>query len=292
MRCHLRTLRPRAAASRRRCRSAGASTVQRPDLHAPPQHDPERHQRHRHDHQLLEPDARRAGQKDRQREPDHVEGEVQDDAGQESEVDVEEAESDRRDDELDGPRKRRLVRIRRVPGAKNDRLHDEADDEEEPALAESVADERGAGQRHGAEQRFFPEARLHRVGDRRQPRRVGREDVGMQQRLRRRPPSERPASSSDRARRRRRRRRRRAGTRRPFVPASAVELPGTFRPDAPELRMRAERAARQRFGGHERQREEHGKADRSCAASAAICWRGTSRAAAPCRRSSTAAGTR
>ena len=78
------------------------------------------------DHRLLEPDAGRVGEEDRQREPDDVEREVQDDAGQQAEVEVEQAEADRRDDQLDRPRVRRLRRIRRVAGAEDDRLDDEA----------------------------------------------------------------------------------------------------------------------------------------------------------------------
>ena len=86
----------------------------------------------------------RVGDEDRQREPDDVEREVQDDAGEQAEVEVEQAEADRREDQLDRPRERRLVRIRRVARAEDDRLHDEGDHEEQPPLAEAIADERGA----------------------------------------------------------------------------------------------------------------------------------------------------
>ena len=136
-----------------------------------------------------------------------------------------------------------------------------ADDDEQPALAEAIADERGAGDRHRAEQRFFPEAGLERVGDRREPRRVGREHVGMEQRFGRRPPAEAPSSreiehdvvGEEDARR--------ADTRDTCVRGSPSNCPGSFAPHAPELRMRSEGAARQRLGRHERQREEHGEAD-------------------------------
>ena len=79
------------------------------------------------------------------------------------------------------------------PAPKIDRLDDEGDHEEQPALAEAIADERRAGERHGTEQALLPEAGLERVGDRRQPRHVGGEDVGVEQRLGRRPPAEIPA---------------------------------------------------------------------------------------------------
>ena len=76
-------------------------------------------------------------EEDRQREPDDVEREVQDDAGQQAEVEVEQAEPDRRDDQLDRPRERRLRRIRRVAGAEDDRLDDEGDDDEQAAACRS-----------------------------------------------------------------------------------------------------------------------------------------------------------
>ena len=44
-----------------------------------------------------------------------------------------------------------------MPRAEDDRLDDEAEDDEELALAEALADQRRAGDRHGAEERFFPE---------------------------------------------------------------------------------------------------------------------------------------
>ena len=97
----------RAASTRRSARSA-TSSVHRPACIAAPQHDPQRHQRQHDDHQLLEPDAGRLGEEDRQREPDDVEREVQDDPGQQPEVEVEQAEPDRRNDQLDRPRVRRL----------------------------------------------------------------------------------------------------------------------------------------------------------------------------------------
>ena len=52
------------------------------------------------------------------REQHDVEREVQDDARQQAVVEVEQAEADRRDDQLDRPRVGRLVRIRRMPAPK------------------------------------------------------------------------------------------------------------------------------------------------------------------------------
>ena len=58
-----------------------------------------------------------SGEEHRQREPDDVEREVQDDAGQQAEVEVEQPEADRREDQLDRPREGRLrsdtARVRR-----------------------------------------------------------------------------------------------------------------------------------------------------------------------------------
>ena len=50
-------------------RSAGSRSVHAPDLPSPEEHDPQRHERQHDDHQLLEPDAGRVGEEDRQREP-------------------------------------------------------------------------------------------------------------------------------------------------------------------------------------------------------------------------------
>ena len=69
-------------------------------------------------------------EEDRQREPDDVEGKVQDDAGEQAEVEVEQPEADRRDDQLDGPGEGGLRWIRRVPCAKDDGLDDEGDSDE------------------------------------------------------------------------------------------------------------------------------------------------------------------
>ena len=67
---------PRLVAVARRQRGPRAG------LQSPPQDDPQRDERHHDDHQLLDPDARRLGQENRQREPDDVECEVQHDPGQ------------------------------------------------------------------------------------------------------------------------------------------------------------------------------------------------------------------
>ena len=109
---------------------------------------------------MLEPDARRDSDEHREGEPDDVEGEVEDDAREQSEIEVEEAEANRRDDELDRPGERRLIRIGRVARTEHGRLHDERDHEEEPSLAEPIADEGGARERYGPEQTLLPEARL------------------------------------------------------------------------------------------------------------------------------------
>ena len=143
-----------------------------------------------------------------------------------------------------------------------------ADDQEQAPLPEAIADERGAGERHRAEQRFLPEAGLERVGDRREPGRVGREHVGVEQRLGRRPPAEvlrrdeiehhvvgeedrdeqEPADGApedlDRGARDGR--------------GSSRRTP---RPGAPQLRVMPKARRRQRLGRHERQREERREAD-------------------------------
>ena len=131
-----------------------------PSACTPRQHHPQRHQRQRHDHELLEPDARRDSDEHREGEPDDVEGEVEDDAREQPEIEVEEAEANRRDDELDRPGERRLIRIGRVARTEHGRLHDERDQEEEPPLAEPIADEGRARERYGPEQTRLPEARL------------------------------------------------------------------------------------------------------------------------------------
>ena len=46
----------------------------------------------------------------------NVEGEVQDDAGEQPAVDVEQSEPDRGDHQFQGPREGRLIRVRRVAG--------------------------------------------------------------------------------------------------------------------------------------------------------------------------------
>ena len=185
-----RTLRRRR---RRPCRVALAIRELRPasGLNAADEHDPERDERHQDDHCLLHPDAGGVGEEDRQREPDDVEREVEDDPGEQAEVQVEKPEADRRQDQLDGTRERGLRGIRRVPRAENHGLDDEGRDDEQPPMPEAIADERGAGDRHGAEQAFLPEARLQRVRDGRQPWHVRREHVRVQQGFRRRPPAER-----------------------------------------------------------------------------------------------------
>ena len=180
--------------------------------------------------------------------------------GSRPEVEVEQPEPDRREDELDRPRIRRLRRIRRVAGAEDDGLDDEGDHDEQPALAEPIADERGAGERHGAEQALFPEAGLERVGDRRQPRHVGREHVRMEQRFGRRPPAEdacRDEVEHDVVGEEQRHEQIAGGR----LTEDGGRAARPLRPDAPELRMMAERAARQRFGRHERQRHERREAD-------------------------------
>ena len=165
-------------------RSSGASVRPAPHLERRPEHDPQRHQRQRHDHELLEPDARRLRDEDRQREPDDVEGEVQDDAGQQAEVEVQQPEANRRDDQLDRPRVRRLVRDtararRRRPTActtKPITMNRRRWPNRSPmSAAPAIGTARNSA--------LFPEARLERVRDRRQPRRVGRQHVGMEQRL-------------------------------------------------------------------------------------------------------------
>ena len=109
--------------------------------------------------------------------------------------------------------------------------------EEQPALAEPIADERGAGERHGAEQALLPEARLERVGDRGEPRRVRRQDVRVEQRFGGRPPAEdarREQIEQDVVG---------EEERDEQVPAGGPaedrrwSCPGPRRPDAPELRV-------------------------------------------------------
>ena len=67
--------------------------------------------------------------------------------------------------------------------AKDERLHDEGDHQEEAAFPEAIADERRTGDRHGTEQALLPESSLQRVGDGRQPRNVGGENIRVEQRL-------------------------------------------------------------------------------------------------------------
>ena len=90
--------RPRRIEQRRRQR--GPST----DLDAPPEHDPERHEGHDDDHHLLDPDAGCIGEEDRQREPDDIEREVQHDARDQSAIEVEQTEANRRQDQFDRSR--------------------------------------------------------------------------------------------------------------------------------------------------------------------------------------------
>ena len=65
------------------------------------------------------------GEQNGDREQHDVERVVQDDAWQQAEGEVEQAEPDRRDDQLDRPGVRRLRRVGRVAGAEDDRLDDE-----------------------------------------------------------------------------------------------------------------------------------------------------------------------
>ena len=88
-------------------------------LHPPPQDDPERHHRDEDDHGPLYPDALGRRREERQGEPDGIEEKVEDDAGQQTEVEVQRTEADRRQDQLHGQRERWLCRIRRVPGSKD-----------------------------------------------------------------------------------------------------------------------------------------------------------------------------
>ena len=227
----------------------------RAGLPSSPQDDPQRHEGHADDHRFLEPDARRIRQEDWQCEPDDVEREVQDDAGEQTQIDVEQSEPDRRNDELDRARKRWLRRIRRVSRAEDDRLDDEGDREKQPALSEAVADERGAGERNRAEQALFPEAGLERVGDCREPWHIGRQHVWMEQRFGRCPPAEDARGDeveSDVVREEHRDEQIAGGG----LTQNGGRASRSLRPHAPELRVMAERAARQRFGRHERQRHE------------------------------------
>ena len=249
-----RRWRPRGVAIRRRERRPRAR------LPASPQDDPERYERHDDDHRFLEPDAGGVRQEDGQREPDDVEREVQDDAGEQTEVKVEEAESDRRDDELDGTRKRGLCRIRRVSRAEDDGLYREGDDDEQLAFAESVADERCAGDWNRAEQALFPEPRLERVGNRRQPRHVRREDIGVEQCLRWRPPAEhtrRDDVESDVVGEEHRHEQEAGGG----AGQDGRRTTRALRPHVPELRVRSERTPCERLRRHERQRHERREAD-------------------------------
>ena len=240
-------------------------------LGAPDEHDPQRDEHEQRDHGLLHPDARRVREQDGNGEQHDVERVVQDDAWQQAVVKVEQAEADRGEDQLHRPCVRRLGRILRMPAAEYQGLHDEPDNQEEPPLAEAVADEGRPGERHRAEQRFLPEAGLEGVGDRREPGRVGGEHVRLQHRLGGRPPAEvlrgdviqhhvvreedrdeqvragRPPEDLDRRARR----------------GGVVAGRRSARPRAPQLRVVSEGAARQRLGRHERQCEERREADQA-----------------------------
>jgi hypothetical protein len=148
-----------------------------------------------------------------------------------------------------------------VRAAEDQRLRDDRDADREAAMSESRADQCGKRQRDRAKHALLHESRLQRQRDRTERRHRAAQDVRVGQRFRRLPPAEpaigRVIERGDH----------RELERHEQVPAdgAAQHLPrrcGLARPDLPQLRMRAERAARQALRGHERKRVTEAAAHR------------------------------
>jgi len=185
---------------------------------------------------------------------------VEDDRRQQAEAQVEQPEPNGRDHQLDHARVGRLGRVVGVTGAEDHSLQDESAYDPQALASEASSDQGGPGQGHGAEQALLPEAGLQRGRHRGQPREVGSEHVGVEQRLGGRPPAEMARGDEvehDLVGEEHRHQQ---------VPGHGRAEDGTragdsTRPRSPQLHVVAERAPAQALGGHEGRRHDRPHAD-------------------------------